>query len=119
MLADPTTGFLMGMSEYGQYQQFPIGGTSVASPLFAGVMALAQQKAGRHLGFSNPQFYKARKKAFRDIVPGTSLQAVAVPGGGVVTTFDYPDLTIHTAVGYDNVTGLGVPAGQAFLNAIE
>ena len=30
-------------------------------------------------------------------------------------TFDFQGLTIHTTPGYDNVTGLGVPNGLAFL----
>ena len=30
-------------------------------------------------------------------------------------SFDYPNLTIHTTAGYDNVTGLGVPNGLLFL----
>ena len=33
-------------------------------------------------------------------------------------TFDYPKLKIHTAVGYDAVTGMGVPNGAAFLDAL-
>ena len=32
-----------------------------------------------------------------------------------VRTFDFQGLTINTAPGYDNVTGLGVPDGLAFL----
>ena len=38
--------------------------------------------------------------------------------GGLLTSarsFDYPNLTIHTTAGYDNVTGLGVPNGLLFL----
>ena len=37
---------------------------------------------------------------------------------GLITsarTFDYPNLSIHTTGGYDNVTGLGTPNGVAFL----
>ena len=32
-----------------------------------------------------------------------------------VRTFDFQGLAIHTTPGYDNVTGLGVPNGLAFL----
>ena len=32
-----------------------------------------------------------------------------------VRTFDFQGLAIHTTPGYDNVTGLGVPDGLAFL----
>ena len=51
MDADPTTGMLVGETQefpdgnhYGEYR---IGGTSLASPLFAGFQALAAQTAGR------------------------------------------------------------------------
>jgi len=59
MAADPATGMLIGETqafptgiEYGEYR---VGGTSMASPLFAGVMALADQRAGKSLGFVNPE----------------------------------------------------------------
>src|SRR5215471_5578653 len=34
------------------------GGTSVAAPLWAAIIALADQSAGRHLGFINPALYQ-------------------------------------------------------------
>ena len=119
MLADPVTGFLIGQTQGGVYSEYAIGGTSLASPLFAGVMALAEQNAGKKLGFANPALYKARNKAFTDIVPLATPQAVVIPGGGVVATFDDEAQTLHTAVGYDNVTGLGTPNGQSFLDALK
>jgi len=33
------------------------GGASAAAPLWAGLIALADQYAGRHLGFANPAIY--------------------------------------------------------------
>jgi len=120
MLADPMTGFLIGQtSRAGSYGESVIGGTSLACPLFTATVALAQQNAGRSFGFANPLLYQASVQgAFRDIQPGASPQAVAVPGG-VVTTFGYPNLAIQTAVGYDNVTGLGVPNGATFLESVR
>ncbi len=50
------------------YDEYRIGGTSLASPIFAGIMALADQKAGRPHGFANPLFY-ANKAAFFDVLP--------------------------------------------------
>ena len=79
---DPTTGMLVGETQvfpngvrYGEYR---IGGTSLSSPLFAGVQALAAQAAGGRLGFANPTIYAIARDtpgAFRDVVPhggGTS-----------------------------------------------
>jgi subtilase family serine protease len=120
MLGDPTTGFLVGQTMGDAYTEYTLGGTSLSCPLFAAVMAIAEQRAKRPLGFSNPQFYKAsRTEAFRDVVPGASPQAVVVPDDGTVKTFDYSNLKIRTAAGFDNVTGLGVPAGQAFLDVVK
>ena len=42
------------------YDQYRIGGTSVASPLLAGVIARADQTAGHSLGFINPALYSLR-----------------------------------------------------------
>ena len=80
MDADPTTGMLVGETQEfpdgTYYDQYRIGGTSLSSPLFAGVMADADQAAGISLGFINPLLYKlgaSRASAaadFYDVVPG-------------------------------------------------
>jgi subtilase family serine protease len=131
MDADPTTGMLIGETQTFpdgvHYDQFRIGGTSLASPLLAGVMADSDQMVGFHHGFLNPALYQF----------GPSTSAVTdvqhVDGGVVrvdfndrvdnaqgtttsVRTFDFQKQAIHTAPGYDNVTGLGVPNGGTFLN---
>ena len=59
---DPQTGMLVGETQtfpdgsvrYGEYR---IGGTSLSSPLYAGLEALADQAAGRPHGFANPAIY--------------------------------------------------------------
>jgi subtilase family serine protease len=120
MVADPITGFLVGQTDptSGIYGEGAVGGTSLACPLFAATMALAEQNAGRSFGFANPLLYSAAgTTAFTDIVPQTSPQDSALPG--IALTFDYPGLAIGTAVGYDNVTGLGTPNGQGFLDNIQ
>ena len=63
-LADPSTGMLVGettLQPDGTTDAFAlsrIGGTSVASPTFAGIEADAQQAAGYDLGFANPVIYQ-------------------------------------------------------------
>jgi subtilase family serine protease len=62
------------------YQSFPgqqagyyaVCGTSEASPLFAGVVALAAQKAGHDLGLINPALYKLAAEHAAGIVRITS-----------------------------------------------
>ena len=120
MLADPITGMTIGQTDpdTGVFSEFAIGGTSLACPLFAGTIAVAESSIKHKLGFANPQLYKVRKKAFRDIVPPKTPQAVALPGG-IVTTIDGPVQTIADAPGYDNVTGLGAPNGTSFISALK
>jgi subtilase family serine protease len=119
MVGDPLTGYLIGQTDpaSGTYSEFAIGGTSLSCPLFAATMALAQQNAKKKFGFSAPLLYKKRAGSFRDIAPGTTPLAVALPGG-IVATFDFNGLSIHTAAGWDNETGLGVP-GPDFLKNIK
>ncbi len=79
MDADPTTGMLVGETQVfpngTYYDEYRIGGTSLASPLFAGEMAVADQAAGGSLGFVNPLLYKlgsspsSAARAFYDVVP--------------------------------------------------
>jgi subtilase family serine protease len=133
-LGDPNTGMLVGQTQEftdGTYfDVYRIGGTSLASPLFAGMMALADQYARHPHGFANPALYRLYKtNAFRDIRPGPK-RGVARnnfandenAADGLLTsvrTFDFPGQSIHTAVGYDDVTGLGVPNGSSFLQALR
>jgi len=123
--ADPTTGMLVGETQtfprgvgYGEYR---IGGTSLASPLMAGLQALATQESGR-LGFANPRIYQLARSgsgAFRDVTAAHDGAANVRPdyvnranaSGGVaysVRTFG-DDSSLHTGAGWDDVTGVGSP----------
>jgi subtilase family serine protease len=122
MDADPTTGMLVGETQtfpdgvyYGQYR---IGGTSLASPLFAGMTALAFQHAGGGVGLLNPTIY-GNPGAFTDVTgPGPDagnirvdyVNGVDASSGTVasVRTFDQ-DSSLTVAPGWDDVTGLGSP----------
>ncbi len=58
-----------------------IGGTSAVAPLWAGLIALANQKNGVAAGFVNPALYAAgAKSAFRDITQGNNGAFSAGPG---------------------------------------
>jgi subtilase family serine protease len=122
---DPTTGMLVGETQrfpngvrYGEYR---IGGTSLSSPLFAGVQALAAQAAGGRLGFANPTIYAlalAHPGAYRDVRhhAGANVRSDYVngvnPKDGIVysvRTFDQ-DTSLVTKKGWDDVTGIGTPS---------
>lgn len=135
-LGDPNTGMLVGETQTfpdgsQQYSEYRIGGTSLASPLYAGMFALAQQKAGHAFGLANPVLYGARStsiditktdlSAYRGDVRSDYVNGVDAADGYVYSAryFDRDDaLTIHVRPGYDDVTGVGVPNGQAWLNAV-
>jgi subtilase family serine protease len=111
------------------------GGTSVAAPLVAGMVAVAQQGQARPFGFLNPTFYKlAGTRAFHDALPLTKSspalwRAVAtcvVPCGATfLHQFDDTSTSFQgyngqvTAKGYDNMTGVGTPNGQHFIAALR
>jgi subtilase family serine protease len=118
MVGDPITGFLVGQTSHrtGKYGEGVIGGTSLACPLFAGSLALAEQVAGHRFGFANPALYGAAwLGGLRDVRPLRTPQAVAVNAGVVATFDDEAGQAIHVAPGYDDVTGVGTPHGWAFL----
>jgi subtilase family serine protease len=129
MLVGETQTFPDGSQHYSEYR---IGGTSLASPLYAGMFALAQQKAGHAFGLANPVLYRTRATSI-DITrtdlatyPGDVrsdyVNGVDAADGYVYSerTFDSDAaLTIHVRPGYDDVTGVGVPNGQAWLNAVS
>jgi subtilase family serine protease len=107
-LADPFTGLAVGMRIGGRYTTTMIGGTSLATPIVAAQMALAQQAAGRTIGFANPVLYAARG-ALTDVAPSAAVRFAAVGGRGTVAlvTFDQ-DTSLKARRGYDLPTGLGV-----------
>jgi subtilase family serine protease len=85
MDADPNTGMLVGLTQVfpdgTYYDQFKLGGTSLASPLLAGVIADVDQAAVIPLGFLNPVLYKAytaTPSAFFDVIAPTNPLATAV-----------------------------------------
>jgi subtilase family serine protease len=133
MVGDPNTGMLVGQTqtfpEGVSYDEYRIGGTSLSSPLFAGVMSLADQRAGTRHGFANPWLYSlAASPALRDIAPGPRTAVVrrnfvnGVDSSGgftapTVRTIDADLQSLRTLAGYDTLTGLGAPAGARFVNA--
>jgi len=133
--ADPNTGFLVGQTQTWldgttHYDTYRLGGTSLASPLMAGLMALADQRAGQPHGFANPLLYASfGTAAFHDVVdPASQVAVVRVdyvnqqnPTDGLITSVRTMNFTqsLHTRPGYDDVTGVGTPNGDAFLNALK
>jgi subtilase family serine protease len=109
--ADPNTGMDLVLTNGGQnYIVVGAGGTSAAAPLWAAVIALADQYAGRHLGFVNPALYRigrspADHTAFHDVTTGTN-----TVGSSSQTITGY-----KAGPGWDPATGWGSPDAQVLV----
>jgi len=128
-IADPNTGFLVGQSQTfpdgtQKYDEYRIGGTSLASPVIAGIQALAQQQRGGHpIGFANPAIYdRYGSKLYHDVTDRPTGRDLAVARVDFVNAFDASeglltsvrslgkDSSLKAVRGYDDVTGVGSPA---------
>jgi subtilase family serine protease len=99
-----------GSGSTGQAIVRPATGTSAAAPFWAGLIALADQLAHRHLGFINPAIYRIARGplyhvAFHDITTGDNT-FVFPP----TTTTGYP-----AGPGWDPVTGWGTPDARVLV----
>jgi len=95
--ADPATGYLVRVDG----EDLVIGGTSAVAPLWAGLIALLNQKLGHPVGFLNPLLYGslAGKGVVHDIASGNNGAYVA-------------------KAGWDACTGWGSPNGAKLLQAL-
>jgi kumamolisin len=85
--ADPTTGYTIRVDG----QTTVIGGTSAVAPLWAGLVAVANQQLGTQVGFLQPALYAAKAAAgFRDITQGTNGAFTAGPGWDACTGLGSP-----------------------------
>jgi kumamolisin len=92
--ASPSTGYKVRVD----FLNFVVGGTSAVSPLWAGLVALMNQKLAKPVGWLNPLLYGpvAGSAAFHDITSG--------------------DIGAYAArQGWDACTGWGSPDGTALL----
>ena len=105
--ASPDSGIAIAVAEGQNYVIGSGAGTSAAAPCWAGLVALADQYAGRDLGFVDPAIYRiGNSAAFHDIRQGTN--TLTFPNGTTVT--GYP-----AAPGWDPVTGWGSPDAAALI----
>jgi kumamolisin len=100
--ADPSTGYQIRV-DGGDYV---VGGTSAVAPLWAGLIALANQQNGKSAGFIQPAIYAAKaSSAFNDITKGTNY--IGSPVG------------FTAGKGWDACTGLGSPIAPKVITTIN
>jgi subtilase family serine protease len=141
MLADPETGMNIWITDQSvgdtapEQEQF--GGTSLASPLFAGIMAdVDQARAGvgdGPAGLASQYLYNLPSGAVRDVLPptfGTTNPSTAAGldsrslfygsffSGSLFNVGFNADSSLDTAPGWDDVTGGGTPNAPAFVAAL-
>jgi subtilase family serine protease len=105
-------GFLSYGSFTGRGAWKPAGGTSVATPMLAGLVAIADQAAHTRLGLINPALYRLAQAHAPGIVPVTrgSNTVRFRQGGKTVTVPGYP-----ARAGYSLVTGVGTVDAARFV----
>jgi subtilase family serine protease len=126
-LADPYTGYSVAYTV--KPKKGPIfetwGGTSLASPLFAGTEAdVIQGRHGAPLGYANPTLYGFYgSQAFNDVTDTPQgagvIEAVVFPSLSgkktILGTLGQAQLTgLSTTPGFDDVTGMGTPSAQFY-----
>ncbi|MGN9762163.1 S53 family peptidase [Streptomyces sp. SD31] len=129
-IADPNTGFLVGQTQTmpdgktQAYDEYRLGGTSLAAPVIAAVQALAQEaRGGKPIGFANPSIYaRYGSKAYHDVTDDPTGSGLAVARVDYVNGYDATDglttsvrslgkdSSLQAVRGYDDVTGVGTPA---------
>jgi subtilase family serine protease len=110
--ANPNAGFpVVTSSVGGGYTISEHGGTSASAPAWAGIIAIADQYAKRHLGFVNPAIYQIARSshyhdAFHDVTAGPNNSA----------EFGHATITGYQAgPGWDPITGWGSPNAEVLV----
>jgi len=96
----------------GKGEWSPICGTSLATPLFAGIVALADQYAGHSLGLINPAIYRmesAHDRGIVDVTKGNNSQSFSQGGK------HYKVTGFSARRGYDLVSGVGTVNAAYFV----
>lgn len=139
MLADPYTGMNVWITDLSAGDTAPeiepYGGTSLASPLFAGIMALVdQQRAANGLapaGLASQYEYGLPGSALNDVsnppnvgnpTPGDlnsiSLYYGSRYSGSFFSVSFNEDSSLATGAGWDDVSGVGSPNAPGFVAAL-
>ncbi|WP_445337784.1 S53 family peptidase [Clavibacter sp. CFBP 8614] len=124
-LGDPDTGFITYGPHQGRTEYAAHGGTSLATPMVASMVAISKAVTGRRFGLASPALYALMGTgALRDVQPSSAATwSPKGPSAGALwpeTLFlwDTGRQGLRSAPGWDDVTGAGVPAGRAFIDGL-
>ena len=119
-LADPFTGVEIVISDdTGAQGVEVIGGTSLASPIFSAIWAIADQAAGGSLGQAAPYIALLPSPLIRDVVPVTgpaNTTATESVAGAAATDYSADDLSQPLYTTTDYVSTLWVPEQPVSVN---
>jgi subtilase family serine protease len=93
--ADPATPAIVYATCCG-HTYYAYGGTSLSTPMWAGIVADANQLARHPLGLINPKLYVLQGRGFHDITSGNNQVKPLIPG-------------YNASKGWDPTTGWGSP----------
>jgi len=96
--SDPATGYVVLIGG----EEGIVGGTSAVAPLWAGLIALLNERLGKRVGWLHGKLYTK-------LAPGKALQDITVGSNG----------DRKACVGWDPCTGLGTPNGAAILKILR
>src|SRR5262249_51938507 len=104
--ADPATGYSILVDG----QPIQEGGTSAVAPLWAGLIALINEKLNGRVGFINPQLYSLSSSSgvFNDIVTGSNR----------VTFKKFKNVGYDAQKGWDACSGLGSVNGTKLAESL-
>lgn len=121
-IGDPNTGFVVYGPHSGETEYATHGGTSLATPMVASMVALAKAATGAEVGLATPALYDLLgTDAMRDVTPASAATwSPKGPDAGAlwpetVFVWDTKPQSLQSAPGWDDVTGVGVPDGRAFI----
>jgi len=101
-----------------------ICGTSESAPLFAGVVAIADQVAHRRLGLLNDRLYSLaashghRATGLVDVTQGNNNWTFCASACGTASEVDTTVVGFKAGPGYDLTTGVGTIDANAFVRAL-
>jgi kumamolisin len=118
--ASPNSGYPFTLEGETQINGAPViaWGTSIVSPMYAGLAALLNASLGTRIGFLTPYLYALNGFGFR-VVRNITLIGGSPPDNGVGASPGYPSRPSRSVPGWDACTGLGVVFGNALLNALR